>query len=377
MLAAPPAAVSFTFGIPDADVRRRTAGRRFPRPAHRHHARGGGARAAGGPDAPACRVPRPARTGAAWPTTTAPTRTGRSGRCWPPCAGARSCRWWPPAGWAAPRTSPTCWPGGPTWSRPGRPSCAAPRAARPTRRRMRWRSAFRADRRHPRLQRPAGPGARQRHGAGPPRRAGGLPRDQQRHPPLRAAAAQAGDAQHMSLYAGTGFRPAEARPAAEVVERLVSGWRRVSRDACAKKTIEFTPPDVAAVADALRPLRAAGDGWINLLPGIDEEASEVHPRAGLFAFFGNNAAPVTMTTLMPPKKDRRDTEGLTIGAHAPDGRQGRGAPGRGRRDRPRRVGGAPGPRPAGPAGAHPRRRGRGRRGDLVRAGGHRACAGPR
>ena len=44
--------------------------------------------------------------------------------------------------------------------------------------------------------------------------------------PLRAAAARAGDAQHMSLYAGTTFGRAEARPAAEVVERLVSGLRR-------------------------------------------------------------------------------------------------------------------------------------------------------
>ena len=44
--------------------------------------------------------------------------------------------------------------------------------------------------------------------------------------PLRAAATRAGDAQHMSLYAGTGFRQAEARSAGEVVERLMSGWRR-------------------------------------------------------------------------------------------------------------------------------------------------------
>jgi nitronate monooxygenase len=44
--------------------------------------------------------------------------------------------------------------------------------------------------------------------------------------PLRAAAARAGDSGHMSVYAGTGFRAAEPRPAAEVVERLVSGWRR-------------------------------------------------------------------------------------------------------------------------------------------------------
>ncbi len=44
--------------------------------------------------------------------------------------------------------------------------------------------------------------------------------------PLRAGAARARDTQHMSLYAGTGFRQAEARPAAEVVEWLVSGLRR-------------------------------------------------------------------------------------------------------------------------------------------------------
>jgi hypothetical protein len=86
-----------------------------------------------------------------------------------------------------------------------------------------------------------------------------------------------------------------------------------------KRTIEFTPPDVSAVADVLTTLRAAGSGWINLMPGIDEEASEVHPRAGLFAFFGNNAAPVTMTTLMPPKRDRSGTEGLTVGLMHPTG----------------------------------------------------------
>ena len=85
------------------------------------------------------------------------------------------------------------------------------------------------------------------------------------------------------------------------------------------KTIEFTPPDEAGVAQELRALRGAGSGWINLMPGIDEEASDVHPRAGLFAFFGNNAAPVTMTTVMPPKKDRSDAEGLTVGIMHPTG----------------------------------------------------------
>ncbi len=44
--------------------------------------------------------------------------------------------------------------------------------------------------------------------------------------PLRVAAARAGDLHHMSLYAGTRFGRARARPAAEVVEWLVSGLRR-------------------------------------------------------------------------------------------------------------------------------------------------------
>jgi nitronate monooxygenase len=41
--------------------------------------------------------------------------------------------------------------------------------------------------------------------------------------PLRAAAAAAGDPHRMSLYAGTGSTPAQARPVAEVVAHLVSG----------------------------------------------------------------------------------------------------------------------------------------------------------
>jgi nitronate monooxygenase len=46
--------------------------------------------------------------------------------------------------------------------------------------------------------------------------------------PLRAAAAAAGDAEHMSIYAGTGLCGAAAVPAADVVARLVSGLGSVS-----------------------------------------------------------------------------------------------------------------------------------------------------
>jgi nitronate monooxygenase len=44
--------------------------------------------------------------------------------------------------------------------------------------------------------------------------------------PLRARAARAGDPEHMSLYAGTAFGQAQAQPAAEIIERLVSRVRR-------------------------------------------------------------------------------------------------------------------------------------------------------
>ena len=68
--------------------------------------------------------------------------------------------------------------------RPGRNRVRAlPRERRPAVGQERHgRSLVRIDGGHPGLQRAAGTGPRQRHGARPPRRPGGLPRDQQRHP---------------------------------------------------------------------------------------------------------------------------------------------------------------------------------------------------
>jgi hypothetical protein len=85
------------------------------------------------------------------------------------------------------------------------------------------------------------------------------------------------------------------------------------------RTIEFRPPESEPVAAALVALRGAGSGWINLLPGIDEDAVDVDPPTGLFAFFGNRAPPVTMATVMPARKDRRDSEGMTVGLMHPTG----------------------------------------------------------
>ena len=84
-------------------------------------------------------------------------------------------------------------------------------------------------------------------------------------------------------------------------------------------TIQFVPPELSRVATSLEQLRAAGTGWVNLMPGVDEDAVPPQPAAGLFAFFGNRQAPVTMATIVPPRLDRRDREGMTIGLMHPTG----------------------------------------------------------
>lgn len=84
-------------------------------------------------------------------------------------------------------------------------------------------------------------------------------------------------------------------------------------------TIEFVPPELSRVATSLEQLRTAGSGWMNLMPGVDEDAAAPQPAAGLFAFFGNRQAPVTMATIMPPRLDRREREGMTIGMMHPTG----------------------------------------------------------
>lgn len=85
------------------------------------------------------------------------------------------------------------------------------------------------------------------------------------------------------------------------------------------RTIEFTPPDVTPVADYLAQVTEAADGWINLLPGVDMEEERPVAPSGLFGLFGNRQPPVTMCTLMPPKKDRQVSEGVTVGLLHPTG----------------------------------------------------------
>ncbi len=85
------------------------------------------------------------------------------------------------------------------------------------------------------------------------------------------------------------------------------------------KTIEFASPEVDGVAHELAALREAGEGWINLLPGIVDGAVDVEPPTGLFAFFGTRQPPVTMATVMPARREQRDVEGMSVGLMHPTG----------------------------------------------------------
>ena len=199
----------------------------------------------------------------------------------------------------------------------------------------------------------------------PPRGARGLPRGQQRHATPAGRSDASGRRPAHEPLRRDGLPPGRGAPGprggrtAAVRMAQVSSRRET-------KTMEFTPPDVADVAVALAELRAAGSGWVNLLPGIDEDAVDVDPPTGLFAFFGNRAPPVTMATIMPPQAGPPRHRGDDGRAHAPDGGQGGGAPGRGRGGGARRMGGAPGPRPERTRLANAGGRPRGRRHLLVR-----------
>jgi hypothetical protein len=85
-------------------------------------------------------------------------------------------------------------------------------------------------------------------------------------------------------------------------------------------TFEFTPPAFERVTGYLVHLTEAGQGWINLLPGVevDEEEEQTMPP-GLFSLFSNRQPPVAMATIIPARPTRRSTEGVTVGLLHPTG----------------------------------------------------------
>jgi hypothetical protein len=87
------------------------------------------------------------------------------------------------------------------------------------------------------------------------------------------------------------------------------------------ESFEFTPSDVGRVGAYLETLCDSGDGWINLLPGVVEESDDAEASSGgVFSIlFGSKTSPVTMGTLMPPKRARAQFDGVTVGLMHPMG----------------------------------------------------------
>ena len=83
---------------------------------------------------------------------------------------------------------------------------------------------------------------------------------------------------------------------------------------------ELVPGAPGRVLEWMDRLTAAADGWINLMPGVDEEEAEQPTAPGAFAaVFGPSQAPVTMCTWLPGRR-RRAGEGATVGIVHPRGR---------------------------------------------------------
>lgn len=80
--------------------------------------------------------------------------------------------------------------------------------------------------------------------------------------------------------------------------------------------LEFVPPEVGEVLAAMAALDGAGDGWINVLPGVPEEEVEEAPRTAFTALFGAPQPPATMGTWVPG----RPGQGPSVGISHPRGR---------------------------------------------------------
>lgn len=86
--------------------------------------------------------------------------------------------------------------------------------------------------------------------------------------------------------------------------------------------IEFVPADTQRVVGQMSRLAGAGSGWINFLPGVEDEEETGPARPSVFsALFGSSQPPVTMCTWMPARAGRRRGEDVTIGIMHPRGRR--------------------------------------------------------
>jgi hypothetical protein len=76
--------------------------------------------------------------------------------------------------------------------------------------------------------------------------------------------------------------------------------------------LQFKPAELTGVLDAMSTIARAGNGWINLLPGIDEESAPP-AHTGLTALLAPRTPGVVMATWAPPTRTRHGMQGATVG----------------------------------------------------------------
>jgi hypothetical protein len=81
--------------------------------------------------------------------------------------------------------------------------------------------------------------------------------------------------------------------------------RRVDR-------FEFSPGEADRVLDAMAEITRAGNGWINLLPGVDPDDAPPAPT-GLTAILAPRTPGVVMGTWKPGVPGRRGPQGAQVG----------------------------------------------------------------
>lgn len=79
----------------------------------------------------------------------------------------------------------------------------------------------------------------------------------------------------------------------------------------AVEELELVPPGVEPVLARMEELSDAGDGWINLLPGVPEEEVQEPPRSVFTALFGSAQPPVTMCTWVAGRRGEAPTVGIS------------------------------------------------------------------
>ena len=92
--------------------------------------------------------------------------------------------------------------------------------------------------------------------------------------------------------------------------RRLSGSRSVER-------FEFRPHELGRVVRCLESMTVERQGWVNLLPGIEEGPAQTDELPGIFGLLGGGPPPVTMCTWVPPRSGRTGAEEVTIGVLHP------------------------------------------------------------